>query len=150
MKKPYISLYAEEYQLQENITLVYDHFTQLNYLDQEKTKTATCFGPRDKSVETRVIENSDVDESYVGPDTTKETATLEDTDENCYQLLGPDTTRITETVENGDINYQAGPPTTRQTFVVENDDEDEMMMGPDSTLITKTLENSDPDEYLIM
>lgn len=150
MKKPYISLYAEEYQLQENITLVYDHFTQLNYLDQEKTKTAACFGPRDKSVETRVIENSDVDESYVGPDTTKETATLEDTDENCYQLLGPDTTRITETVENGDINYQAGPPTTRQTFVVENDDEDEMMMGPDSTLITKTLENSDPDEYPIM
>lgn len=147
MKKPYISLYAEEYQLQENITLVYDHFTQVNYLDKEKTINAACFGPRDKSVETRVIENSDDDESYAGPNTTRETATLEDTDEDCYQFLGPDSTKITETVENGDVDCQLGPPTTRQTFVVENNDEDEMMMGPDSTRFTKTLEVSDPDEY---
>jgi hypothetical protein len=149
MKKPYISLYAEEYELQENITLVYDHFTQLNYWDEEKTKNAACFGPRDKSIETRVIENSDVDENYVGPNTTRETATLEVTDEDNYQLLGPDSTKITETVENGDVDFQLGPPTTRATFVVENDDKEEMLLGPDSTRFTKTLEVSDPDEYPI-
>lgn len=144
MKKPYISLYAEEYQLQENITLVYDHFTQMNYLDKEKTKNAACFGPRDKTVETRVVENAD-DESYAGPNTTRKTATLEDTDEDYYHFSGPDTTRITETVENGDVDCLPGPPTTRQTFVIENND-DEMMMGPESTLFTKTLGANVPHE----
>jgi hypothetical protein len=151
MKKPYISLYAEEYPIQENINLVYDHLTQVNYLDKEKTIHAAFFGPRDKSIETRVIENSDDDESYAGPNTTRETATLEDTDEDNYQFAGPDTTILSETVENGDdVECQLGPPTTRQTFVVENDDEDEMLMAPDSTRITKTLEATDPDGYPII
>lgn len=87
MRKPYIIQYAEEYNIQENITLFYDHNSQVNYLDKDKTRLAACFELQDRTIETRVIENSDYDESYLGPNTTRQTATLEDTDPDEYPFI---------------------------------------------------------------
>lgn len=64
----------------------------------------------------------------------------------------PQTTILTETVENGDdeIIFKSltfGPSTTRITFVVEQDDENEAILFsyPDTTKETRTIENSDTE-----
>lgn len=103
MKKPYISLYTEEYQVQKSETPFYDHFTQINYSDRHKTQSIVEVGPRDTSTETRTIENNDVDE----------------------RSPQPDTTIFTETVENGDIDFYVPPDTTISTFTRESTDIDE-------------------------
>jgi hypothetical protein len=60
--------------------------------------------------------------------------------------LGPDTTTETATVENSDINtFILGPDTTRRTFTVEADDNRDMQVffGPDTSIQTRSVENSD-------
>lgn len=169
MKTPYIINYMEEILLQPSVPLHYDNYTQINYLNDEKSIKAVSFnsGPlttiRTESIEnsddtpimlgpestvvTDTVENSDL--NYYGPSTTEKTATVENSDHDNHYLLGPDTTRFTKSNEAVDSDYMLlGPETTRQTATIENSDINTFIFGPDTTQQTFTVEPDDHTDIL--
>jgi len=150
MKVPYISAYIEEFPLKESTELHYDNKTQINYIDEEmKIKAVSFIGP-DTTVLTETVENRDEQECYLEEIFVKRKA-ADIENEKFKTVFGPDTTVETFTNENTDRDeYQfLGLDTTIVTKILEGRDLDSVVFGPKTTVETNTVENSDVDSTML-
>lgn len=126
MKRHILSSVSEVKNQKKVSRVYYDMRTQVSYIDEDfKKKINQIRGGR--SVETRVIENSD---------------------EDCFNL--EERTRKTFTVENGDTDelsiYQLDDR-TNLSKTIESSDTDEFYLS--RSVETSTIEVSDTDEFML-
>ncbi|MFA7466921.1 MAG: hypothetical protein WCY82_01490 [Desulfotomaculaceae bacterium] len=141
-KKPYLTNYMQEHDLQINVGIYYDNLSQISYTDCNMDQKIIGRKHFEGTVNTRSVENSDPDELYViGGSGLKED--VEDSDPDEMWLIG--VTKQTFTIEDGDPDEYCALGDTRFTKTIEESDPDEMYeLG--GTRKTATVEDSDPDE----
>lgn len=154
MKVPYISAYVEEFPLRKSNELYYDNKTQINYIDEEMNIKAVSFIGPDTTALTETVENRDEQECYLDEEAflKKNVANTNSENKKFKSFIGPDTTIETFTNENTDRDEYKflGPDTTMITKTLEGSDLDNLVVGPKTTIETNTVENTDVDSYTLV
>lgn len=132
---------------EETQCLYYDFESQISYLDKEFKQKVVSLHSQERSVETRVLENSDVDEFRFNGKGTRSTFTLEDSDPN--EFIAKRGTAVTESIENSDYDEFNVFKATGGNKKSDISNVEGVILKSKKTRQTNTLENSDYDEFTL-